>query len=140
MAAKLNSGLTCVAPGCGKALYAGNTSGVCNPHKHLKGACRCKDCRGAGVSRKRVRPVCAVPGCGLALSKTNNSGVCMAHAHTAGLCHCAKCAGTGVRRADPVQRDGVRVMLVASHIPVSSGGVPVVRVSLPLEPWLRGAP
>lgn len=138
MAEKLNSGLTCAAPGCGKPLYAGNRSGVCNPHKHLKGACRCRDCRGEGVSRKRARPICAVPGCGLALSKKNASGVCVTHAHAPGLCRCPKCTATGVRRAEAKARAGVRSVSVASHIAVSSGGVPQMRVSLPCEPWLRG--
>ncbi len=79
-----------------------------------------------------------MPGCENTLSKYNRAGVCVVHAHAPGLCLCPKCAGTAVRRAEAPARDGVRSVTVASHIAVSSGGVPTIRVSLPCEPWLRG--
>jgi uncharacterized metal-binding protein len=88
--------------------------------------------------QKRARPVCAVPGCGNALSKKNAAGVCLTHAHAPGLCRCPHCTGTVARRADPTSREGVRVVTVPGCSAVTSGGVPMVRVSLPCEPWLRG--
>jgi hypothetical protein len=87
---------------------------------------------------KRSRRFCTVPGCQNTLSKHNRSGVCVNHTHAPGLCRCVQCAGTGVRRADPIARAGVRSVTVASHIAVTSGGVPTIRISLPCEPWLRG--
>ena len=87
---------------------------------------------------KRSTRFCAVQGCENTLSKYNRAGVCMVHAHAPGLCLCANCAGTGVRRVEAPARDGIRSVTVASHIAVSSGSVPTIRVSLPCEPWLRG--
>jgi hypothetical protein len=87
---------------------------------------------------KRSTRFCAVAGCENTLSKFNRAGVCMVHSHAPGLCRCPQCAGLTVTRAEPVAREGVRIVTVASHVPVSSGGVPRLRVSLPCEPWLRG--
>lgn len=88
---------------------------------------------------RRSTRFCAVPGCENTLSKFNRTAVCMAHVHQPGLCQCPQCQGQpGARRQSPVSRPGVRSVTVASNIAVGSGGVPMTRVSLPCEPWLRG--
>jgi len=130
--------ILCAAPGCGKALYENNRSGVCRDHAHAPGLCKCKDCLGNATRRKRERRLCAVPGCGQPLSNKNLSGVCMTHLHEPGLCRCPRCIKTSVRRGEPIARPGVRHVSVSSHFAVHSGGAPTVFVSLPCEPWLRG--
>jgi hypothetical protein len=35
----------CAVPGCGRALYPGNRSGVCRQHNHVAGFCDCHQCR-----------------------------------------------------------------------------------------------
>ena len=128
--------ILCAAPGCDKALYENNRSGVCRDHAHAPGLCQCKDCQGISTRRKRARRICAVHGCEQPLSKKNLSGVCMTHLHTPGQCRCPRCIKTSVSRGEPLTRPGTRVVSVASHIAVNSGGSPKVRVSLPCEPWL----
>jgi hypothetical protein len=87
---------------------------------------------------KRSTRFCAVPGCEHTLSKNNRAGVCVVHTHAPGLCQCATCGRTGVRRLEPQDRPGVRSVSVARFSAVNSGETATLRVSLPLEPWLRG--
>jgi GcrA cell cycle regulator len=67
--------ILCAVQGCGRKLSKANLAGVCKPHAHVIGACRCPRCRAgdpvrrsAAIPREDVR-VALVP------YPTSNSGV-----------------------------------------------------------------
>lgn len=79
---------------------------------------------------------CTFPGCGTRLAKHNLAGLCQVHMHTRNLCRCDKCRKLTVFRAEPKQRDGVRVAEVSEAMAFSTNSDRrVVRVSLRVEPW-----
>lgn len=81
---------------------------------------------------------CAVPGCDARLQPDYASyahGVCKQHRHAEGLCQCPTCAGPR-DTARSVGRDDLRVV----EVPYATGNSGIggsVRVSQPIEPWLR---